>query len=56
MLRFTQEKGDVPRTDHFLTGIPLCRLEYWAAITSGVTPVHGLLDKVLFVLSPSSPC
>ena len=54
MLRFPQDKGDVPRTDHFLTGIPLCRLQYWADIASGVTPEHGLLDKVPFVLSPSS--
>ena len=54
MLRFRHEKGDVPRTDHFLTGIPLCRLQYWADITSEVTPEHGLVDKLLFVLSPSS--
>ena len=54
VLRFFQEKGEVPRTDHFLTGIPPCRLQYWAAITSEVTPEHGLVDKVLFVLSPSS--
>ena len=36
----------------FLTGVPLCRLQCWADITSEVTPEHGLVDKVLFVLSP----
>ena len=49
-----RRRATSPELIFFLTGIPPCRLQYWAAITPEVTPEHGLVDKVLFDLSPSS--